>query len=296
MIFLAKLSHTFKNRDNFVEESRLANFNDVVLKEKDSNTEDFINKTKPSDYSKSGILDMSKLHRRHLSHGRQKMDVFHIDIDNLRERAMQYVTGIGKVTDFDGFLMKECEYIQTFRRSLAWLEENVYGYDEASLQLAYVLYMEGLLSEMGSDYSVYSVNGLSLQTEIDVKRKGKKLREDVSLHGKTDCAIGIQKLFPLSVDDIVSSCVTIIELKVNQGPLQEKSGAVGKCTSQQCAEMLALADMRKKSGLDCRIVRSILTDLFFIRIAFRLEFSPDPVKYLISSLSDNIEFFVLATI
>jgi hypothetical protein len=54
--------------------------------------------------------------------------------------------------------------------------------------------------------------------------------------------------------------------------------------------------MKKKVGIDNQVVRSILTDFFFTRVAFRVELEGSGATYFVSTLYDDAESFVLLTI
>ena len=290
----------FADRYEFMREATLAQFESIPPKKTVSSTKEFISDETCSDYSDTLILPMSKINRRHLAHGRNTMVVRHLIVGNLKERVKRYVMDLEYIDDFDDFLEKECEYVLIFQRTLEWLSENMSSYDELSMQAAYVLYIKGLLASFGAGKEIYSINGIPLETTIAVKRKGKDL-EDVQLHGRADCAIGSIGCSPMKTSHLLHNMSVLVELKANtknrKPPLQGSSSSVGKCTSQQCAEMLALADMRNSAGINNRIVRSILTDFFYLRIAFRIEFTESEPKYLVSSLRGNdIEDFVLLTI
>ena len=297
--FNNKLDFGFLSRDEFIHEAEKACFTKHLPFEKSSNTDNFVHDSSVSDYNKSGFLQMSKVHRRHLAHGKDKMNVRYIKVENLRERVEHYVLGLEKVNDFKVFFQSECNIITLFRDTLAWLRANVSGYNELALQRAYILYIRGLLEAMGeTKKSVFSVNAVDLETQIEVKRKDRMQLEKVGVRGKSDCAFGPNSSVaaPVDTDDLTTSIKTLVELKVNNGPLQKCNSSVGSCTSQQLVEMLALANMKRERIDDYRVICSVLTDFFYIRIAFRTEHEGCLPSYFVSTLHDEVESFVLLTI
>jgi len=290
------LNRGFESREEFIHHAREACFGEHVATKKSSDTDAFVNDDTRSNYSAKGVLDMSKVHRCHLAHGKDRMNVRYIQFPNLRGRAEQYFRSLGAAADFDDFITIECENVVVFQTALSWLRSNAAAYNEMTLQKAYILFIRGLFRAMNTTFGIFSVNSLHLEADIEVKRKGKAL-EEVKVRGKADCAFGPKSLqIPLEIGDLISYVTTLVELKVNQGPLDGTNSPVGKCTSQQLIEMFAFADMKKRADADCSIIKSLLTDFFNTRVAFRVEIDENPVTYFVSTLHDDAESFVLLTI
>jgi hypothetical protein len=149
-----------------------------------------------------------------------------------------------------------------------------------------------------TEMTIFSINTVNLKTNIEVNRMGRENVEEVQVHGKSDCAFGPKSsvIAPVDIATLTSFIKTLVELKVNNGPLQKCDSTVGSCTSQQLVEMLALANMKREKDAYYRVTCSILTDFFYIRIAFRTEHEGCPPSYFVSTLHDEVESFVLLTI
>jgi hypothetical protein len=294
--FLNLLESEFASRTQFIDAAEAACFGVPILSEKTARTAECVNDSQKSCYSQTGSIDMSKVHRRHLAHGKDKMNVRYIKFKNLLGRAKRHKLSLGNVVDFDAFFLAECAHVHTFRESLNWLCINASGYNESALQKAYILYIKGLLEAMGESVDIFSVNGVPLETTIEVKRKGGGIL-NVPVKGRADCAFGPSSILaPMELSEMLASVLVLVELKVNDGLLAGSNSSVGKCTSQQLVEMLALANMKKSQGFAFQVIRSILTDFFNIRVSIRAELDGKPLSYFVSSLHTDVESFVLLTI
>ena len=73
------------------------------------------------------------------------------------------------------------------------------------------------------------------------------------------------------LDELISPTSVLVELKKCFVLLSRFKSGIGNATNQQLAQLFALSQMRKKSGLSEHIDKSVLCDLFFSRIALRVD-------------------------
>jgi hypothetical protein len=231
---------------------------------------------------------MSKFKASQLRDTKDQMNIFQLQL-NVVELAKKIFILLNNDIDWESFLQQEVDIVVSIRNALSWIKKYTTSLDEGLVQQVFTLYCAGFLENMNKGLQIYGVNGINLQTEIEARNSNGNTYK-ATLKGKADVAIGDQNLYPPTLDKLLRKMSVIGELKKSYDSLIRDQG-VSASTSQQLGEMLGIAGMLRQLELDCSIVKSFLTDFFFIRLGFRCEERLES-KYLISTLFQTPEEFV----
>ena len=288
----------FSSRAEMLQEIATANFaaddSNSSSNDRVSSTVD-ICKSSNSSVTKDNVIHMSKFKSSQLRNTEDEMNIYQLQL-NIVDLAKDCFNSLNNLQaqsltiDWESFLKQEADIVVSIRSALTWIEKkNSRSMDESLLQQVFIYYCEGFLQNINKDLQIYGVNGIDLETDVEVvNSKGSKCK--AKLKGKADVAIGDPKLFPLNVEKLLRNTSVIGELKKSHGSLLREVG-ISSNTSQQLAEMLGISRMLQSRKLNYSFLKSFLTDFFLIRLAFRLE-EKGKSKYLISSLFESPEEFV----
>jgi hypothetical protein len=194
--------------------------------------------------------------------------------------------GIG----WESFLKQEAGTVVSIRSALTWTSYNTSSVNEGLVQKVFILYCDGFLQSINKNLQTYGVNGVDLETDVEVSANPGGGKHKVKLKGRADVAVGDQGLLPTSTKKLLCSTSVVGELKKSFDSLLSEGG-VSSGTSQQLAEVLGTSGVMRRLKLNYSFLKSFLTDFYFTRLAFRWE-DKGKSKYFISSLFETPEEFV----
>ncbi len=288
-------NNSITSRDSLMSAIEAAKFEDKVdeLREKIPNTGDYANDDRSST-TRGGGIQMSRFKRSQVAGTKDQMNVKSTKLP-LYDIAKRYLSKKG--LRIKKILAEEIEIIKKIRVALAWIHmDSSTKLGEKPVQKIFTLYCQGLLQKI-SDYGMYGVNSTDLAANIETFDSRNKLCQS-RLSGQADVVIG--KKFKDDenmelIKKILEDTSIIGELKSSFGSLYYCKSGIGESTDQLLAEMLAISKMRK-SEVGRNFVKGVLSDCFFIRMAFRYHDNFGKTFYAISSLYETPKDFVLSII
>jgi len=278
---------TFSNRTQMMQEIAMANFaaDDANVENVSSTAE--VCKSSNSSVTKNDVIQMSKFNSSQLRNGEDQMNIYQLQL-NILDLAKDCVNSLG--IDWESFLKQEADIVVSIRSALTWINYNTSSMNEGLVQKVFILYCDGFLQSINKNLQIYGVNGIDLETDVEVNANPGGGKYKVKLKGRADVSVGDQGLFPISKNKLLRNTSVIGELKKSFDSLLSEGG-VSSGTSQQLAEMLGISGMMRSLKLNYSFLKSFLTDFYFIRLAFRWETESES-KYFISSLFETPKEFV----
>jgi len=287
-------NNSITSRDGMMLAIEAANFEDKLdeLKKKIPNTHDYTEDDRSSK-TQNGRTKMSSFKRSQVAGTKDVMNVKSKMLP-LYQLANKYLSKNG--LQIKKILKEEIEILTKIRVALAWIYMNGNKFHEKSIQKVFILYCEGLLKKI-NDYGIYGVNSIDLEANIEIVNNRNQLCKSL-LYGKADVVIGkkIKDTFKkVDKNKILDNSSIIGEIKPSFGSLYCCKSKIGESTDQLLAEMLVISKMRKSQG-GRNFVKGVLSDCFFIRMAFRYQDDLGETFYAISSLYETPKDFVLSLI
>ena len=287
-------NNSITSRDGMMLAIEAANFEDKLdeLNKKIPNTRDYTDDDRSSK-TQNGRTKMSSFKRSQVAGTKDVMNVKSTMLP-LYQLASQYLSKNG--LQIKKILKEEIVILTKIQVALAWIHMNGNKFHEKSIQKIFILYCEGLLKKI-NDYGIYGVNSINLEANIETVNNRNQLCESL-LYGKADIVIGkkIKDTFKkVDKNKILENSSIIGEIKPSFGSLYCCKSKIGESTDQLLAEMLVISKMRKSQG-GRNFVKGVLSDCFFIRMAFRYQDDLGETFYAISSLYETPKDFVLSLI
>lgn len=212
----------------------------------------------------------------------------------LYEVAKKYLTK--QRINIEKILDEEIEIITKIRVTLTWLKLNAsITIRETIVQKIFTLYCSGLLQKI-SNYDIYAINSIYLEAVIETANNLNQRCKNI-LSGKADVVIGEQLKDQFDIADkskVLKETTIIGEIKPCFGSLYMCKSKIGDSTNQLLAP--TSSKMRKEVNISNQLVKGVLSDCFFIRLAFRYVIAKGKTFYAISSLYDTPMDFVLSII
>ena len=290
-------NNSITSRDSMMLAIEAAKFEDKLdeLNEKIPHTREYTDDDRSSKTQDGGIK-MSSFKRSQVAYTKDAMNVKSTKLP-LYQIGNKYLQSKNKGHQIENFLETEIEILTKIRVALAWIHINAKKFHENPIQKIFILYCEGLLEKI-SDYGIYAVNSVALEAKIETVDNHNQVCKS-RLYGKADVVIGkkiIDKYEKVDKKKILENTSIIGEIKPSFGSLYCCKSKIGESTDQLLAEMLVISKMRK-NNVGKNFVKGILSDCFFIRMAFRYYDDLDKTfYYAISSLYETPRDFVLSII
>ena len=270
----AKFSATVVNNESIVN-------TDYIIRDKSSVS----SKSSVSTKTESDVIQMNKFDRKQVAETEHQMNVVLLDIPLekfIRERYKGF-SGFSNIFD------EVTADLEKIRECLRWLDQNGDCFGEVFTQQVFIIYCSGLLHRFGSIFEVFAINGIELDANITVKNDVGII--DKRLVGNSDVAVGLMATEGFGIDEVISSTTSLVELKKSFGPLSKHKSKIRCATNQLLAQLFAISQMREISGLVVPVHKSVLCDLFFMRIILRIE-NNDEVLFPITTMYFEASDFV----